>query len=697
MVVAVPASVIRDREESPQRHPSNLKSDFQWFGPGSITTVCGIEIQDAMSYVGTSLVPPPPRTKWGPGQAKEEPSLINPSLKVEQGSAIEDLPYSPSYMLMSRRHRYAYLQWLASGRRSSVPQSYLYLFLYGIERRLLWRESPVLTSDEDEAIYRELTALCAHYPEFTSARATAVRLLAATWPRNPLRVAFDLVDRDDFYSNGITYKYALGCLGTSRFTIEHALQWIQNERPNLERKVIGQRCWPEIFAVFRERISMELGEGIDLHSSSRTVTHYRSVTNPTLYQDSIKKSDVKEASEAGEILGLLSHVCLSCVVDLEAASKRLGVMPSEVERRRTQIFLPDELRRSSELARSIKVTLDHAAQTGEILTWRNFQKAIGIGEEKLTKAELKLYDLVEELGFVVEPDPREGLLSTEKSSVFATGRAIGAPAEFRPRLRDALLVAWLTGCALGPSRIADVDLAVTLESAFSLTKAESERVHVFARWLRREVPKPSKATLDHLADEHRSVASQALLHLTRGGHRDPLVIKEVTRTLIAWGWKQRDVFSAIHAEDIGLVVVREAAERTPYAIPNPESVAPKPLELDMVKVQLRLAETEKVTRILGDVFLGEESEVLPDVSSTAARDPKIDALSRIVFAMPVGEIGSEDFGRLVASENFMAGAAVEAINDLAFEMCDAPLIHGDGPYELDAEILEELKDGLRKD
>ncbi len=45
---------------------------------------------------------------------------------------------------------------------------------------------------------------------------------------------------------------------------------------------------------------------------------------------------------------------------------------------------------------------------------------------------------------------------------------------------------------------------------------------------------------------------------------------------------------------------------------------------------------------------------------------------------------------LAAERDLLVDGALEALNNAAFELCDAPLSEGDNPIEIDAEVAEEM-------
>jgi len=86
-----------------------------------------------------------------------EPSLIDTSLKVNSYSPDyngENMGYWPSYQNISSSSRAAYIEWLAGDR--SDPDAYIgyvFLYFYGIERRILVDGEKGLVSEEEHNAY----------------------------------------------------------------------------------------------------------------------------------------------------------------------------------------------------------------------------------------------------------------------------------------------------------------------------------------------------------------------------------------------------------------------------------------------------------------------------------------------------------------------------------------------------------------
>ena len=94
--------------------------------------ISGHTIPGGMIWVGSTMA-------HGYGQI--DPALVNPRLPVDMRRPDWDaasVGYWPSYTDITSRQRAAYLSWLAHGRRApGVPICYVFLFFYGLERRVL--------------------------------------------------------------------------------------------------------------------------------------------------------------------------------------------------------------------------------------------------------------------------------------------------------------------------------------------------------------------------------------------------------------------------------------------------------------------------------------------------------------------------------------------------------------------------------
>src|SRR5437868_1632701 len=104
-----------------------------WLRPGTGINLAGYNIVGGLLYVGIQLAAPSGYTA--------EPALINPALPIDLRQPDwegQGLDYWPSYDGIPPQSRAAFLAWLADGRRfPQVPIGYVFLYFYGLERRVL--------------------------------------------------------------------------------------------------------------------------------------------------------------------------------------------------------------------------------------------------------------------------------------------------------------------------------------------------------------------------------------------------------------------------------------------------------------------------------------------------------------------------------------------------------------------------------
>lgn len=116
--------------------PPSKVVPFSWFGPGSTLAVGDFVLRDPLVYASSG------------GSARYwdamDPSeiVIGAPVQRPHSPLLPEMGYWPWYARIEPTHRYAYLEWLASGKRSLPSQEgLLFLYFYGLERRLLVDEA----------------------------------------------------------------------------------------------------------------------------------------------------------------------------------------------------------------------------------------------------------------------------------------------------------------------------------------------------------------------------------------------------------------------------------------------------------------------------------------------------------------------------------------------------------------------------
>lgn len=142
-----------------RRHarPNTTESSVRFFGPDSILELGRGMLLSPLTYAVAGTV-----------RGECDASVIEHGLPVSRPGTVptEDLPYWPSYRQASPEQRSYYLDWMLAGRRSAdTPLGYVFIYFYGLERRILIERAdhqPVI----DEV--RQLLPIYAHSRSFQS-------------------------------------------------------------------------------------------------------------------------------------------------------------------------------------------------------------------------------------------------------------------------------------------------------------------------------------------------------------------------------------------------------------------------------------------------------------------------------------------------------------------------------------------------
>jgi hypothetical protein len=250
-----------------------IDPDSVWVRPGQSVAIGGYTIPNGMVYVGERLAA---ISEW----RGAEPALINPRLPVDTARPDRGgggMPYWPSYSAIPPASRAAYLEWLASGRTNpNVAIGYVFLFFYGLERRLLSdaQRSPTARS-EREQILAEIERLLGLYGEQRSFRGYAGSLLDAMRAQRSDRRVYETpppLTRGG-YELPHTLRVALAQLATDGKPIpgEWAWSWLVCS-PEVFLRTPAQRCPTEFRTLFLTRYAQQFGAGMMVKPNKTKLT-----------------------------------------------------------------------------------------------------------------------------------------------------------------------------------------------------------------------------------------------------------------------------------------------------------------------------------------------------------------------------------------------------------------------------------------
>lgn len=739
-----PALQIPARAEPPPPEPVAVRQafaeppvhDFQssqartsttgaWVPPGGSAQVAGYELAGGMFYLGESLSPVS-------DNRNVEPALINPRLLVDRAHAARDgsgMPYWPSYSGISHSQRAAYLEWLAAGR--STPDAYIgyvFLFLYGLERRIL-ADAPRagLALWEREAIHAEVQRLLGIYGQNGSFRAYATEFLGVLWVGVDTRV-YERCEPPTSSTGSdfpLLLQLALGQLIRDGRPIpaDWALAWVLCD-PEVRLPMPVKRCPEEFRQLFRIRYQQVFGQGLVRKPGSKDlVVKYRPASASFAGPIVLTARGVSDVIARKKPVAKLRELADQCASELEPFSRWIGRNPEQRGTVAAAALLPPEILATHqgeqlvELCRVLDRSLEGRAavliSSAEIL------------REKRAKADvIMLLQLLQKKGYGLEPDLRFGgeLPSAEGKMVVFRSEA-DAPVTASSHYRAvALLLHLAVAVAAADGEISETEerqIADRVQAMVDLSPAERARLSAHVLWLAHEQPgitrvKKRIGTLD--VAQRSAIADFIVAMAAADGRIDPNEVKLLTKLFPMLGLEVSEVYRRIHAfagakvtPAAGPVSMKDAARSRGFAVPPPTVTPPEEgFVLDMASVQAKLAETTAVAALLGSIFVEEEQErTSPSGSSPAGAagdepaslalpaSPRVRSLDA-AHSMFVRHLASSaswsrsTVEELAARLGLLTDGALETVNEAAFDSCGNALWSGDDPIEIDGDIMKEL-------
>ncbi|MBX7186088.1 MAG: TerB N-terminal domain-containing protein [Vicinamibacteria bacterium] len=689
--------------------------DARWYGPGEGATVAGLTLSGGCLYVGKHLASVS-------RISGVEPALINPTLRVQLervDSAGISMPYWPRYSEIGPECRGAYLRWLAGGRRDpTVGVGYVFLFLYGLERRVLHDAGRQdLAQQEWAAILREIEELLKLYgPGSRSFNGYASDFLDVAKVRAGR--PFALFKPPDGYEKG---SWPAGLrLGLAEFAAggrpippEWALAWARFH-PEVRFPTAATRCAEELERLFEVRYRERFGTGLTVAPNRTKLTlSYRPASASFGGVVTIPVRDLPDVTVLSAPIQKIREIVDSCVLDLEPYSRLLGKDSKARGSIAAEALLPKglsttttggEVERLSELIRRSTTEHDFAVlECADVLSLWPAAQADG----KLAKAEaVILGQFLQKSSYGMEPDVRfSGRVPKikEKLVVFPLPANAGSsPTEqFRGAaalLHMAVLVAQADGSVSGPE---EERLIGHLESALQMDAAEKIRLHAHLRWLIANggTLGEVKKRIDHIAADKRRAIGDFLIGIAAADGRLDRKEIDVLRKLYALlGIEEASLYADIHslgvADDLApkpLTAQKGSAAGLASLPPAPDSQG---FALDPARIQAKMRESAVVAAMLQNIFVEDEQEgtVLAAVGSGGATIAGLDAAHSALLRVLAGRQtwSRTDVETQATGLGLMTDGAIEVVNERAFDVCGEPLFEGEDPLSMNPNVMKEL-------
>jgi hypothetical protein len=290
--------------------------------------VAGLSIPGGLLYVGTHL---PAENGHG-----DDPALIVPNLPVDlrrpdvQG---ESMDYWPSYSRISPAARGAYLQWLAGGRADpNVYIGYVFLYFYGLERRLLVDGKRVqLAEAEQSALVDEIRRLLSTYHRYSSLRGYAQNLLNAMAVLAPPPRSEHPPTAPDGWSAQLPIKLRIGlsqlCAEGTPVPAGWALAWV-TQLPDTYLRMPATRCSTLFERLFALHYRESYGAGVILRATSRKLSvGYHPASAGINNQSAFENRQLSEVSDDARTISALRELVERATTELDSYSRYLGRHP----------------------------------------------------------------------------------------------------------------------------------------------------------------------------------------------------------------------------------------------------------------------------------------------------------------------------------------------------------------------------------
>ena len=691
-------------EDSIGRSRRTRKSAARWIQPSDTETVAGRKV-GGMIYLGSE----PRRDDW----KRVGGAFIDPGLHVAKvGSDFSGVgtSYWPSYGDISPRERATYLDWLAGGRSDRrIGPGFVFLYFYGLERRF-FVDAPA--DEEKRLLVAEIRRLLEIYGENHSVQRYLETFLDAAHialePAEDAEPRFEKVG----YELPLGLRVAIGRMAKEGrpLSADWLLGWYL-AHPETGLRTPATRAFPEFKALFRVLFDERYPHGLKIRTPNR-ILRARYTAASGAFEVDLNRflGEIPDISSLSKLLNVAKVLVDEATDALGKYSRFLGRNPEGRNSIEAHALLPECLWPLFPCAEmeDLRRWAEGIIESGGLSPVEHVVERLeGVRPEKLGKRQLTgAADALARLSIGMAPDPRFALRSPklgEPVVLFRLPVGITALEEVSEKYRS-ILVAIAMGSFIAH---ADGTIAANerraLEAridAAELPEPECARLLANLQWMLAIPPDLSlfrRRLKDAPESTRHELGQVALAMASADGVIDPGEIKAIERLYKAIGLTTDGVYSDLHAlvARSEPVTVRAAAEQArDFAIPPPPERDGRVI-LDPGRVASLMADTARVSSVLGDIFRDDELE--EDLEETqediGSGFPGLD----VQHAAFLGELltrphwGETEISTLAGQFRLMQSGALETLNEWAFERFGDALIEEYEGYELNPDVVAELR------
>ncbi|MCU7829586.1 MAG: TerB N-terminal domain-containing protein [Candidatus Thiodiazotropha sp. (ex Myrtea sp. 'scaly one' KF741663)] len=694
--------------------PAKLSKDSEkfWVAPGASRSLKGYELGD-MIYFGTGLA--------GGTGVFIEPALVDPKLRINTKGAeytVRQLNYWPSYTQASPEARAAYLKWLAQGREDPKTDiGYVFLYFYGLERRALVDSFQSKQAQAElAAIEREVQRLLSVYSYNNSFHFYASSFRDWLMVRRgnlPRPVDPPPLEQGEL---NLVHRYCLGQFALSKTPLPApwALTWLHGD-PAARLRTPATRC-PDIFKrAFMRQYALDHGEGLKLPINKTRLKVIHQPGNRVLYNTGTTKIilDQPDVTVLSSPLKKLQATADTCMAQIDSYSRYIGRNPDRAESADALVELPFPLwpPRTQQRIAKLAYTLRTAGKP-MATPFEKLQSLLPEWDGVTRKKYQGLTRVLSEAGLGIEPDFAFGgkLPKPDAKIVLFSDEHIATHPDATPEYAAAALtlrLAVAVSAADGNVGSEERDLLERqLEDWLHLDPSHRRRLQAHMRWLISDPPPLGnlKKHIEDLPTYAREAIGDFMTEVAKADNQvTPEEVKLLEKVYKLLDLEVQGLYSKLHTVAEGPVTVRPVGgSTTGHTIPPPPA-PPAPAkpsdDLDMERIAVLHAESEKVSNILSKIF----TETMPEPEPEPIPDPddEIDTRDSLlslddahsIFARKLltrTEWSRDELEELAEDHGMLLDGALETINEAAFDTHDMPLTEGDEPIEINQEIIEEL-------
>lgn len=716
---AEPPAPVR-RQARPTTSQRKQEFPITWFGPDAELEVSGFRLKSPCVYASCGR---------DAGQLwATDPSEILVHAPVRRGQIVE-MGYWPWYSRIDPANRHEYLSWLASG-RASLPaiEGHLFLYFYGIERRLLVDQADRAWGLQEVVRLRRLDQPRAGTPAGRSFRQYSTGLLWFELARTPNQFdqrAFDLVV-------GLTERWTpellaapVAWLASRERPLPPALaRELAAVDPTSQRSVVIKRVREEFDRLFESRYREQFGDGIALRTSKRAALHtYKPASGGLAEVRCEVVNPLGLASQFKPLPGIWN----SCITDLRRLSRVSVAKPDGALTVDAWEAMPPELRADVDhpLADAVAAIVGAAADDDACAVLPAGRLAELIGIERRPSMTLsqsqRLAATIGHTGYCLVPD---AMISPTRYGWEEPVAVLAGAGEddVDPRRYNAAACVLRLGLhvALADGDANELELRVLsdhVDAVFGLSTAEQRRLAALRRLLIKtgaDIRALAKVAEAMPADA-RAKVGRLLVAIAAGKGID-----REERAALRRAFRALDLPPELLEQTIAQVAPdasdAEVQVRPASAGSGGEEAIPAPAQpgfrLDRAAISTIMAETREVSVLLATAMgVGADHPEEADAESTpveAATESSTVATAvstppranvqgpegryRTLFAVLVERERwtRAEADALARSQGLMLDAGVEAINDWAYEALGAPLVEErGGELVLDRSLLSE--------